>query len=105
MENVIKGSQENFQNLIASEKLSIVDLWAEWCAPCRMQLPILEEFALNNPDTQVIKLNVDENSSIASTLGVRSIPTIIFFKNGEEKKRVVGLQKVQDLAKFKEELI
>lgn len=105
MENVLKGDKENFQNLINSDKLSVVDLWAEWCGPCRMQLPILEEFAKNNPDIQVVKLNVDENQELASSFGVRSIPTLIFFKNGEEKRRVIGVQNIQNLTKAKEELI
>lgn len=105
MGNVLKGDKENFQNLINSDKLSVVDLWAEWCGPCRIQLPILEEFAKNNPDVQVVKLNVDENQELASSFGVRSIPTLIFFKNGEEKRRVVGVQNIQNLTKAKEELI
>ena len=92
MENFIVGNTENFEELISSDKITIVDFWAEWCGPCRTQLPILEKFANKNEDTQVVKINVDENSELAQKYSVRSIPTIIYFKSGTVQHKTVGVQ-------------
>ena len=101
MENFIEGNAENFEDLISSDKLTIVDFWAPWCNPCRTQLPILQNFATKNEDTQVVKINVDENSDLAKNYEVRSIPTIIYFKNGELKHRTVGVQNDEQLEEIK----
>ena len=85
-------TDSNFQEkVISSDKLTVVDFWAEWCGPCRLISPALEEIA-SEMDGQVTiaKLNVDENPSITIRYGVRSIPTLIMFKNGEPTSMQVG---------------
>lgn len=73
--------------------ISLVDFWAPWCPPCRMQGPIVEKLADSFAGKALIaKINVDENGSTAAKYGVANIPTIIIFKDGKEAKRMVGLQ-------------
>lgn len=89
---VITVTDENFSEEIESSSgLSLVDFWAEWCGPCRMVGPIVEELAESYAgEIKVGKLNVDDNRSTASKFNVRSIPTILFFKDGEHVDTVVG---------------
>ncbi len=69
----------------------VVDFWAEWCGPCKMIAPILDEIAAEQGDSvKIAKLNVDENPSIAQRYGVMSIPTMLVFRDGEVEKRIVG---------------
>ena len=69
----------------------LVDFWAEWCGPCRMIAPVLEEVTPSfQGKLQIVKLNVDENSDSAAKYGVMSIPTLVFFKGGKEVDRVIG---------------
>ncbi len=92
MGNIVKISDDAFENeVIKSDKLTIVDFWAEWCAPCRMIAPILEELANEYGDKiKITKLNVDENPKTPGTYGINSIPTLYFYKNGEIVDKVVG---------------
>ncbi|CAM3366307.1 thioredoxin [Hydrogenibacillus schlegelii] len=76
-----------------AEGLVIVDFWAEWCHPCRMIAPILEQLDEEYAGRiQVVKLNVDENPDTPSRFGIMGIPTLLFFKNGEVVERIVGFQ-------------
>jgi len=76
----------------------LVDFWAEWCGPCKMIAPILEEIADENGDAiKIAKLNVDEAADIARRFEVMSIPTMILFKDGEEAKRIIGAKPKQAL--------
>ena len=76
----------------------LVDFWAEWCGPCKMIAPILEEIADERPDSiRIAKLNVDDAPEIARRFQVMSIPTMILFKNGEEAKRIIGAKPKQAL--------
>lgn len=105
MENFIVGNKENFKELISSDKITIVDFWAEWCGPCRTQLPILESYAQKNTDVQVVKVNVDQNSELASEYGIRSIPTILYFKKGAIQNKTVGVQQEDQLNEIKKEIL
>ena len=91
----------NFEEeVLDSQTPVIVDFWAEWCGPCKMIAPILEEIAEEfAEDVKVCKVNVDENKDLASEYGVMSIPTIIYFEEGEQEERVVGYQPKEALIK------
>jgi len=81
----------NFDETIATDKPVLVDFWAEWCGPCRMIGPIVEELAGEYGDKAVIgKVNVDLNPNTAAKFGIRSIPTLLVFKNGEVVDKQVG---------------
>lgn len=82
----------NFEELVLkSDKPAIVDLWAEWCGPCRMVGPLVEELSHEYDGRAVIgKLDVDNNPGITAKYGIRNIPTILFFKNGEIADKQVG---------------
>jgi len=89
----IKLNNHNFENEILKHSgTALVDFYADWCNPCKMISPIVEEIAEERPDVAVGKINVDESGEIAARYGVMSIPTLIIFKDGEEVNRIVGLQ-------------
>ena len=85
-------TEQNFDEaLIAAQGLAMVDFWAEWCGPCRAIAPVLEELAeASEGRVTLMKVNVDENSGLAARYDIRSIPTILFFKEGAHVERVVG---------------
>lgn len=88
----------NFDNIISSQELVLVDFHALWCGPCKMQAPILQEFA-NEIDgkVKVIKIDIDKNPSIAQRFKVKSVPTLMFFKNGELLWQEAGMKSKQQL--------
>ena len=88
--SLIKVTNENFNELINSENTTLVDFYADWCGPCRMLGPVIEEIANENKNINVGKINVDSHKELANHFGIRSIPTMIVFKNGKEIKRLVG---------------
>jgi len=89
----------NFQKeVIQGDKVTLIDLWAEWCGPCRLMSPVVEELANDYKDRAVIgKLNVDDNPETPMQYNVRGIATFLLFKNGELKEKVVGAQSKQTL--------
>ena len=91
----------NIAGLMAEGKPMIIDFWATWCGPCQMVGPMIEELATEFDGRIIIgKVNVDENSDLPSQYGIRNIPTILFFKNGQVVDKLVG---VQSKAKLQEE--
>lgn len=91
-ENTEQFSDKDFdEQVLASEQPVLVDFWAEWCGPCHMIAPIIEEMAVEYKDrVKVGKLNVDENPNVAAKYGIRSIPSILLFKGGEVSQQIVG---------------
>ena len=99
---VVKVTDSEFENLVLkSEKPFLLDFWAEWCGPCKMIAPVLEQIAEEKSDIITIgKINVDENSQTATKFGIRSIPTLMLFKNGQAAGTQVGALSKNDLEKF-----
>ena len=92
-------TDSNFQQeVLQSDKVTLIDLWAEWCGPCRMMSPVVEDLANEYKDRAVVgKLNVDDNPEVPTNYNVRGIPTFLLFKNGELKEKIVGMQTKQFL--------
>ena len=88
----------DFENKVKEANISIVDFWAPWCGPCKIQGPVLEELAGEvNENIMVGKVNTDENQNIARKFEIMSIPTILYFKNGNLEKTSIGLQSKQQM--------
>lgn len=92
-------TKENFQAEVEQEQGTVlVDFWAQWCGPCRMQAPILEAFAGEHSDIKVAKCDVDENPELAEKFSIMSIPSLLVFKGGKLVKSAVGLHDKEALA-------
>lgn len=98
-------NEMNFNDAIESRNnVSIVDFYADWCGPCKMLGPILQELALEYTNINFFKVNVDDSANLARIYGVMSIPTLIFFKNNKVEKTLVGLQGKNELINIIKEL-
>lgn len=91
MSKTLEITDANFEEIINSDKPVLVDFWAEWCGPCKMIGPVVEELAGDYEGKAVIgKVNVDENPGVSAKFGIRSIPTLLVFKNGEIVDKQIG---------------
>lgn len=100
--SLIVLNNENFENLVLkSEKPVLVDFWADWCGPCKMLAPVLEQFAAAHPEITIAKVNVDENPELTMMYRIASIPTLLFFKDGKKVNQSIGYVSLEAL----EELI
>jgi thioredoxin 1 len=97
--SVIKLDESNFDREVTQDgKPVIVDFWAEWCGPCKMIAPLLDEIAREKGDAvKVAKVNVDENQSLSLKYNIRAIPALLFFKNGQLRDQVTGVTSKKDL--------
>ena len=96
---VLKITESNFEEeVLQSQKQTLVDFYADWCGPCQIMAPVIKKIAEEAPDNmQIGKVNVDENQELAIKYDVESIPTLILFENGKEKKRLLGVRDKQEI--------
>lgn len=98
--SVLTITKENFKTEAAdSSKPVLLDFWADWCGPCMMQSPIVDELADEHPEIKVGKVNVDEQPELASIFSVESIPTLVIIKNGAVQNILVGMHSKEQLLK------
>ena len=101
-DNLVHTNDSNFDaDVINSEKPALVDFWAEWCGPCKMIAPFIDEAATEYADKlSIVKLNVDESPNVAAKFGIRSIPTLMLFKDGAVQAQKVGAFSKSQLTEF-----
>ena len=95
---VIKVTDKNFQKeVMGCDTTVVVDFWADWCGPCKVLLPVIEEFSDAHHEIKVCKVNVDEEEELASKFEIMSIPTLMVFKEGKITNRATGVKTVQQI--------
>ena len=97
--NIVTLTQENFaQEALQSPQPILVDFWAEWCGPCKALAPVLDELAAEyDGRVRIGKVNIDEHQALAAQFGIRSIPTLLIFKQGQVADQIVGLRSKREL--------
>ena len=94
-------TKDNFKSEVLEHKGTVlVDFWADWCGPCRMLSPIVDEVANENPDIKVGKINVDEQQELSAQFGIMSIPTLLVFKDGKKISESIGLIPKEQIEKM-----
>ncbi|ADQ67458.1 thioredoxin [Halogeometricum borinquense] len=96
-------SQDHLEELVAGENVVLVDFYADWCGPCKMLEPTVDEIAAET-DALVLKVDIDELQELARDQGIRSVPTLQFYADGEQAKQVIGVQDKDDLVEVVEQL-
>ena len=96
--NIITITNDNFEKEVLESKTPVlIDFWAIWCGPCRMQGPVLDEIAAESDAVKIGKVNVDEEQMLALKFGITSIPTLMLFKDGKESDKLIGLRSKEEL--------
>ncbi|MDU7693106.1 MAG: thioredoxin [Helicobacter sp.] len=99
MAEYIELTKDNFDS-VTKEGVAVVDFWAPWCGPCRMLSPVIDELAAEyKGKVAICKVNTDEQDELSAKYGIRSIPTIVFLKNGEKVDQMIGVTSKQELKK------
>ncbi|HEY8436130.1 MAG TPA: thioredoxin [Haloplasmataceae bacterium] len=96
---IVYANTSNFKEQIANG-LTLVDFYADWCGPCRMLAPVLEQVDQELDEVTIVKVNVDENEDLARQFGIMSIPTLILFRNGEQIAQTIGFQPKERLIQW-----
>lgn len=92
--------EKDFDAVIASPEITLVDFFAPWCMPCQMMLPIIDKIAEKNPDIRIVKMNIEETGDIATKQRVKSVPTFMIFQNGEMLRRWTGFMDERGMQKI-----
>lgn len=107
MSNLKEVNNENFETLVKDTSVAVMQFSAAWCGPCKMLGPVIETLSNENESVTIGKINIDDNKEIALKYGIRSIPAVLFFKDGEEVTgtRKIGVQPKSDYQKVIDELV